>query len=130
MLALVEEHPDRQAYLQRADRPTVDLLPSEHPETPEVELTPMVLLTGDLRVNGTVDPIPGADTTVWWLSVDDEVRLPPVEVTEPLALDVALRTVEHGEGLHTVDVLVGRGGTTGEAATHPGTAASLLRPRR
>ena len=46
VLTLVEEHPGRQAYLQRADRPIVDLLPSEHPETPDVELTPMVLLDG------------------------------------------------------------------------------------
>ena len=148
VLTLVEEHPDREAYLQRADRPVVDLLPSEHPQTPEVELTPMVLLGGDLRVSGTVEPIPGADTTAWWLMVDDEARRAPIEVDEPLALEIAMRDLDLEDGLHTVDVLVGRGGNVDEAATHPalrrrfyvragdddvvglapGTAARFLRP--
>ena len=150
LLTLVEEHPGRHPYLQRADRPIVDLLPSEHPETPDVDLTPMVLLTGDLRVSGTVDPIPGADTTVWWLSVDDEVRLPPSRSPSRSRWMSPSREVDLEAGLHTVDVLVGQAGTTGEAATHPalrrrfyvragdeetiglapGTAARYVRPPR
>ena len=35
LLDLIREQPDRTPYLQRADRSVVDLLPSEHPRTPE-----------------------------------------------------------------------------------------------
>jgi len=124
VLELVEEHRDRDVYLQRADRPVVELGPSEHPRPPVVQLTPMVLLGGDLRVSGTVAPLPDVDATVWWVAVDEVPRTAATEVTARAEVEVDVRDLGMAEGLHTVDVLVGRGDTPGEAATQP-----LLRRR-
>ena len=111
VLTLVEEHPGRRAYLQRADRPIVDLLPSEHPETPEVEPHAHGPLDGRRpgeRHRGS-HPRGGHHGVV---AVGGRARFACLPSRSPSRSPwmSPWREVDMDEGLHTVDVLVGQGG--------------------
>jgi hypothetical protein len=119
LLDLLEEEGGRHAYLQRADRSVVERLPSEDLTTPEVSLTPLEVLTGDVHLAGTATAVPGAGATVWWVEVDGTVARTHEPVDGQAALDVAVPSLELADGLHTVEVLLGTGRDTAEAARSP-----------
>jgi hypothetical protein len=119
LLDLVREQPDRAPYLQRADLSVVDLLPSEHPRTPHVQLTPMEVLRGDVHLTGTVRPVEDAAATVWWAEVDGSVIVDPEPVTATRSVDLDLTSVELPEGLHTLELRLGSGVDDGDAARSP-----------
>lgn len=119
VLELVVEESDRTPYLQRADLSVADLIPSEHPRTPTVHLTPLEVLRGDVRLTGEVLPDPDAAATAWWLEVDGARLGSVTSVAGPSALDVAVADLRLPPGLHTLDVVVGRGVDDGDAARSP-----------
>lgn len=119
LLDLVQEHPDRTPYLQRADLSVVDLLPSENPRTPRVQLTPMEVLRGDVHLVGTVSPVEGAEATAWWVEVDGSVLVDPSPVTSRTSVDLDLGDVDLPEGLHTLELRLGSGIDAGDAARSP-----------
>ena len=121
VMQLVLEQDDRVAYLQRADRSTVDLLPNERPQTPQVSLTQMEVLRGDVRLAGSARPAPEqGSATVWWVEVDGRRVGPVTAVTgDEAAIDVSLIDLGLSAGFHTVEVFVGRGDDVLHAATTP-----------
>ena len=119
LLDLVQEQPDRAPYLQRADLSVVDLLPSEHPRTPHVQLTPMEVLRGDVHLTGTVRPVEDAAATAWWAEVDGSVIVDPEPVTATTSVDLDLTSVDLPEGLHTLELRLGSGADDGDAARSP-----------
>lgn len=119
LIELVEQEADRTAYLQRANRSVIDLLPSEHPRTPEVTLTPLVLLTGDVRLVGTVTPAPAAAATVWWLEASGVVLTDPVPVARRGPVDIDVTAVDLPAGLHTLELRLGWGPTPDDAFRSP-----------
>lgn len=127
LLEVVDDHPDRTPYLQRANRSVTDLLPSEHPRQPEVVLTRMELLRGNVRLTGTVASPAGAPAVVHWLELDGSVVgnvqvLRTRGVDAPAArrhLDVELDSLDLPIGLHTLEVKVGAGADEGDAARSP-----------
>lgn len=109
VLDLVLEEPDRVHYLQRADRSVIDLLPSEAPQTPEVYLTRMEVLRGDVRLTGRVEAdAGGAAATVWWVEADGELQGSVTSVAEQPEIDVAVADLDLDRGYHTVEVFAGR----------------------
>ena len=116
LLDLVEAHPDRTPYLQRANLSVVDLLPSEHPRTPTVSLTPMQALRGNVHLMGTVGA-PGGPVSARWIEVDGK-RVGdtlPVSGEEPIDIDVLALGLS--PGLHSLDVIGGR--TSGASTPAP-----------
>ncbi len=120
VMELVLEQDDRVPYLQRADRSTIDLLPSERPQKPEVLLTPMEVLGGDVRLAGQVLPTTDqGPSTVWWVEVDDRLVGPVTAVDGETAIEVDVRSLELGPGYHTIEVFVGHGDDAFDAASTP-----------
>lgn len=121
VMELVLEHQDRVAYLQRADRSTVELLPNERPQTPDVLLTPMEVLRGDVRFSGSVRAMPeqGA-STVWWVEVDGRVAGAVTELTgDEDEIDVMVDSLGLSPGFHSIEFYVGRGADTSLAVDDP-----------
>jgi hypothetical protein len=119
LLDLLAEHPDRAPYLQRADRSVIELLPSEHPVTPHVTLTPIELLEGAVHLRGRVAPVDGAAVTALWVEVDGTVARPVEYVTRAQDIDIDLADLGLTPGLHTVEVRLGTGADEGAASTSP-----------
>ncbi|MEQ1788039.1 MAG: hypothetical protein ABL966_13375, partial [Acidimicrobiales bacterium] len=119
LLDLVLEQPDRVPYLQRADLSVVDLLPSEHPRTPEVGLTPMEVLSGAVHLTGRVTHDPDAPATAWWVEVDGVVAGPIHPVTGDGPIDVDVDALGLTDGLHTIEVRWGVGDSPAAAPTTP-----------
>lgn len=80
LIDLLEAHPDRDAYLQRADVPTADLAPSEDTAPYEVGLVPLELVRSDvvrvtMRVQAPRDGVVAMGTSVdgfsGWVEIDD-----------------------------------------------------------
>ena len=109
LLELVAEESDRVAYLQRADLSTVDLLPSEHPRTHRVRLTPMAILRGDVHIVGSTSPYGDAAVTVRWWELDEEPLGDATPVPATADLDVALTDLDLPDGLHRLELKVGAG---------------------
>lgn len=120
LLDLVLEQPDRVPYLQRADLSTVDLLPSEHPRTPTVSLTPMEVLSGAVHLTGTVALDLDAPATAWWVEVDGVVTGPIHAVTaDGIDIDVDVAALGLTDGLHTIEVRWGVGNSPAAAPATP-----------
>ena len=121
LLDLVQEQPDRTPYLQRADLSVVDLLPSEHPRTPNVVLTPMEVLTGDVHLAGTVTAV---DRRRRHRVVGRARRLRDRRARSDghratSAVDLDLTALDLPEGLHTLELRLGAGTDAGDAARSP-----------
>jgi hypothetical protein len=82
LIDLVASMPGRTPYLQRASLPPVQLLPSEHPQTPEVHLTRLSILEGEaVALEVTVRPVGDASSVEAWAQVGRR--------TVPILLDEA-----------------------------------------
>jgi hypothetical protein len=143
LVDLIAEHADRAPYLQRPSLTADELLPSEHPNIPEVFLTPIETLEGPRATFATtLGSVPAS-----WLEIDEEVVTDPARgettwVLAPLAGSRAPAGVTAiSAGLHTVDVVAGTGpdqptarrrfyvraGADGITVLAPGTGA-IFRP--
>lgn len=66
LIDLLEAHPDRAHLLQRASLPAADLLPSESPVRPRIELVPMALERGGtIRIEVHFGVPPDSHESVW-----------------------------------------------------------------
>lgn len=133
LVDLVLEHPERTPYLQQPDLSPDDLLPSEHPQVPEVVLTPIeVIKGGEVALSTTL----GTATT-------SELRVDGHGVGAPVrgSTTWTLRPADLAPGLHTVDVVAGddqgnryrrrfylRAGAGEVTLLAPGTAATFDPP--
>ena len=106
LLDLVEAHPERTPYLQRADLSVVDLLPSEHPRTPRVSLTEMKVLRGAVHLVGSATSAAGSPS-VRWVEVDGVLNGTTVPVSGTRVVDIDVAALGLPAGLHTLEVMVG-----------------------
>lgn len=106
VIRLLQAHPDRVPYLQRASLSVPDLQPSGRPEVPAVTLTPMRLVTGDVRLTGRLRHPSGTNDAVWWVAVDGQVAASPRPV-DASTTEIRVQDLRLADGLHTIDVMVG-----------------------
>ena len=97
LVDLVLEHRERTPYLQQPDLAPDDLLPSEHPQTPEVVLTPIEVVQGPEVELATAL----GTATATQLEVDGSLVSDPVRGSTTWTL----RPADLAPGLHTVDVI-------------------------
>lgn len=132
VIRLIEDHPDRRAYVQRADVPTAEQLPLETTAPYGVDLVPAEIVRGaaleiPVRVvperAGAVSVALVIDGQVYWRDVAGAaVAGQPVETTWIVAADPAGAgpgALPVPAGGATVAVLVGFGATPAEARATP-----------
>jgi hypothetical protein len=139
VIELIEAHPDRRAYVQRADVPTAAQLPLETTRPYEVEVVPAEIVRGPV-LEIPVRVVPGrAGAVSVALVIDEQVHWRDVtadagagEVVETSWL-VAADVVGAGPGVlavpaggATIEVLVGFGATPGEARATPSLKYEVL----
>lgn len=89
---LIEAHPDRQAWLQRATLSPEELLPSESPSQPEVVLEPMEIIEGDAIEVAMVITPPRDEEAVWvQLDVAGELHWRQVTADSRAGVPIAAR---------------------------------------
>jgi hypothetical protein len=96
-----------------------DLLPSENTQTPNVILTPMEVLRGAVRIDGTAHEVARADWTVWWIEVDERMLGDVTTVDGTAPVDVDITGMDLPPGTHTLEVKVGAGDSPADAAVSP-----------
>ncbi len=122
---LMDAHPGRRPFLQRTSLPPDGQVPNDHPETPEVTLTPIRVVRGEsVEVTAAIRARSGtAGLTVYVRGPDDRI-LPTEVVTGGTGVVLAAAgSAATGalalRGAGTVSVGVGRGATAAEAARRP-----------
>jgi hypothetical protein len=71
LIDLLDQHPDRVHYIQRSTLAPEDMLPSEHPQRPEIVLTPLEIIHGD-AVGVTLRIVPPRTGEEVWALVEFE----------------------------------------------------------
>lgn len=130
VLDLVEEMPDRTAYLQRSTVESRELSPSEDPRTPEIVMSRLHLERGervelDVRAAAAV----ASPVTVSWIEVEGGRSSPARSTSDgrveaswdlvPYTGTTSGSTFRVPRGLRTVHVLVGWGDTVAAARRNP-----------
>jgi len=135
LIDLMAEHPDRTVLQQEASFSEAELIPSEHPATPQIVLRPIEIVSGtivevDMRVVATDDPVVDAYLTTGGETIHRTLRVDAepgevVEVAWRLAPGAAGTVLTDGELIAIpptagqITVGVGHGRTVEEARRIP-----------
>ncbi len=129
--ALMDAYPDRRPFLQRTSIPPDGQVPNDHPETPEVTLTPIRVVQGGsvvLRTSVRGGRLPagarlyarmfGEVVNSWPAVGGASAELRVRAGAAPVGPDGVIH--EYGlDGVGTITLGIGRGTTAADAAAHP-----------